>query len=84
MRQEYGPCIQLLVDLEKEFSDEEEVSKLLETVRDDQMDQRRHLLLDVENLLEACHFQECFSLLAKLEEQFPNDQEVETLLEKSP
>jgi hypothetical protein len=83
MRQEYGPCIQLLVDLEKEFPDEEEVSKLLETVRDDQMDQRRHLLLDVENLLEACHFQECFSLLAKLEEQFPNDQEVETLLEKS-
>jgi hypothetical protein len=83
MRQEYGPCIQLLVDLEKEFPDEEEVSKLLETVRDDQMDQRRHMVLDVENLLEACHFQECVSLLAKLEEQFPNDHEIETLLEKS-
>ena len=83
MRQEYGPCIQLLVDLEKEFPEEEEVSKLLETVRDDQMDQRRHMVLDVENLLEACHFQECVSLLAKLEEQFPNDQEVEALLEKS-
>jgi eukaryotic-like serine/threonine-protein kinase len=83
MRQEYGPCIQLLVDLEKEFPEEEEVSKLLETVRDDQMDQRRHMVLDVENLLEACHFQECVSLLAKLEEEFPNDQEVEALLEKS-
>ncbi len=82
-RQDYGPCIQLLVDLEKEFPGEEEVARLLETVRDDQMDQRQHLLLDVQNLLEACHFQECFSLLAKLEEQFPNDHEIESLLETS-
>jgi len=81
-RQEYRPCIQLLMDLEQEFPEEEEVTRLLETVRDDQMDQRRHLLLDVQNLLEACHFQESFALLAKLEEQFPNDPEVSALLEK--
>jgi eukaryotic-like serine/threonine-protein kinase len=81
-RQEYRSCISLLVDLEKEFPEEEEVTRLLETVRDDQMDQRQHLLLDFENLLEACHFQECFALVAKLEEQFPNDVEIEALSEK--
>jgi hypothetical protein len=80
-RQEYHPCIQLLVDLEREFPGEEEVIRLLETVRDDQMDQRRHSMLDAQNLLEACHFQECFSLLAKLQEQFPGDQEINALLE---
>ncbi|HEX4379315.1 MAG TPA: serine/threonine-protein kinase, partial [Candidatus Acidoferrum sp.] len=83
MRQEYAPCIQLLVDLEKEFPGEDEVGKLLETVRDDQMDQRGHLLVDAQNLLEAGHFQECFALLAKLEEQFPNDHEILALLEQS-
>ena len=82
-RQDYRRCIQLLADLEKEFPGEEEVARLLETVRDDQMDQRQHLLLDVQNLLEACHFEECFSRLAKLEEQFPNDHEIESLLETS-
>jgi hypothetical protein len=79
--QEYRPCIQLLVDLEKEFPGEEEITRLLETVRDDQLDQRRHSLLDAQNLLEACHFQECFSLIAKLQEQFPDDQEIGVLAE---
>jgi hypothetical protein len=80
-RQEYRQSIRLLVDLETEFPGGEEIPRLLETVRDDQVDQRRHLLVDAQNLLEACHFQECFSLLAKMEEQFPNDDEINALTE---
>src|SRR3984957_2905840 len=79
-QQDYRVCIQILVDLQKEFPAAEEISRLLETVRDDQMDQRTHTLLDAHKLIEACHFKECFSLLDKLEEQFPDDIEVSSLL----
>jgi eukaryotic-like serine/threonine-protein kinase len=79
-QEDYRLCIQVLVDLQKEFPAAEEILRLLETVRDDQMDQRTHALLDTQKLIEACHFKECFSLLAKLEEQFPGDTEVSSLL----
>jgi protein kinase-like protein len=79
-QEDYRLCIQVLVDLQREFPAAEEISRLLETVRDDQMDQRTHALLDAQKLIEASHFKECFSLLAKLEEQFPGDTEVSSLL----
>src|SRR5262249_11369231 len=83
MQQEYRQCIQILVDLEKEFPAAEEITRLLETVRDDQMDQREHVLLDAIKLRDASHFKECFSLLARLEEQFPDDQEIAALLKSA-
>jgi eukaryotic-like serine/threonine-protein kinase len=80
-RQEYTACIQLLLDLGNEFPEEEEVSRLLETVRDDQVEQRQQALSDFRNLLSAGRYEECFALLAKLQEQFPKDQEIPALLE---
>jgi len=79
-RQEYSECIQLLVDLGKEFPEEEEVSRLLETVRDDQAEQRRHALADSRNLLSAGRYEECLALLTKIQEQFPSDPEIPVLL----
>jgi hypothetical protein len=80
-RQEYSACVQLLLVLGNEFPEEEEVSRFLETVRDDQLEQRQQALLDSRNLLSAGRFEECFALLAKLHEQFPRDQEIPALLQ---
>ncbi len=79
-RQEYSECIQVLADLEKEFPEEEEVSRLLETVRDDQVEQRRQALTDSRNLLGAGRYDECVALLTKVQEQFPDDPEIPALL----
>jgi hypothetical protein len=80
-RQEYSACVQLLLDLGNEFPEEEEVSRLLETVRDDQIEQRQQALSDFRKLLSAGRFEECFALLTKLHEQFPKDQEIPALLQ---
>ncbi len=80
-RQEYSACIELLVDLGREFPEEEEVARLLETVRDDQAEQRRQALMDARNLLAAGRYDKCFDLLAKVQEQFPDDPELPTLLQ---
>jgi serine/threonine protein kinase len=82
-RQNYGECIQLLVDLEKEFPDEEEVPRLLETVREDQAEQREQALLDCKNLLAARRYEECLAHLANLQQQFPRDEEIPRLLEEA-
>jgi hypothetical protein len=80
-QQEYSACIQLLVDLGNKFPGEEEVSGLLETVRDDQVEQREHALSNSRNLLEAGRYEECSALLRKLQGQFPKDQEITALLQ---
>jgi eukaryotic-like serine/threonine-protein kinase len=80
-RQEYSACVQLLLDLGNEFPEEEEVSRLLETVRDDQLEQRQQALSDSRKLLSAGRFEECFALLTKLHEQFPKDPEIPALLQ---
>jgi serine/threonine protein kinase/predicted Zn-dependent protease len=80
-RQDYTACIQLLVDSGKEFPDEEEVSRLLETVREDQTEQRLQALLGCRSLLAAGRYEECFALLITLQEQFPGDEEISRLLE---
>jgi len=79
-RQEYRECIQLLVDLGNEFPKEEEVSRLLETVRDDQAEQRLHALADSQNLLLCGRYEECVALITRVQEQFPSDLEIPALL----
>jgi hypothetical protein len=82
-QQDYGPCIRLLTDLAKEFPGEEEISRLLEIVRGDQLEQRRQILQDCRNFVDAARYEECFALLTKLKEQFPEDNEITGLLENA-
>jgi hypothetical protein len=81
-RQNYAECIQLLVDLHKEFPEDEEVPGLLETVREDQAERREQALLDCKNLLAARRYEECLAHLTNLQEQFPRDEEIPRLLEE--
>ncbi len=80
--QNYGDSVKLLVDLDKEFPNEEEVVRLLETVREDQMEQQKQQsLLESRNLLAAGRHEECLALLAGLLKRFPRDEEIPRLLE---
>jgi tetratricopeptide (TPR) repeat protein len=80
--QNYNECIQLLVNLEKEFPGEEEVSKQLESAREDQIEQQKQQgLLESRNLLAIGRHEECLALLAGLQRQFPQDEEIPRLLE---
>ncbi len=81
-RQNYGECINLLVDLQKEFPEDEEVPALLETVREDEAERREQALLGCRNLLAARRYQECLAQLTTLQEQFPGDEEMPRLLEE--
>jgi serine/threonine protein kinase/uncharacterized protein YbaR (Trm112 family) len=81
-QQNYSECILLLVDLEKEFPEEEEVTRLLETVREDQAEQQKQQALqDSRNLLAARRYDECLILLTNLQSRFPRDEEIPRLLE---
>jgi serine/threonine protein kinase len=80
-RQNYDECILLLVDLQREFPEDEEVPALLETVREDQMERRDRALLDCRNLLAARRYEECLAQLTALREQFPRDEEIPALLQ---
>jgi len=80
--QNYGECVKLLADLDKEFPNEEEVLRLLETVREDQVEQQKQQsLLESRNLLAAGRHEECLALLADLLKRFPHDEEIPGLLE---
>jgi eukaryotic-like serine/threonine-protein kinase len=81
--QKYTECIQLLVDLEKTFPGEEEVSRLLETVREDYVEQQKQqTLLESRKLLAARRHEECLALLLNLQKQLPRDEEIPRLLDQ--
>jgi hypothetical protein len=81
-QQKYSECVTLLVGLEREFPDEEEIPRLLETVREDQAEhQKQQGLLNCRNMLSAGRHEECLALLIELQKQFPRDEEIPRLLE---
>jgi eukaryotic-like serine/threonine-protein kinase len=81
-QQQYDPCIKFLSSLEKTFPGEEEVSRLLETVREDYIEQQKQqTLLESRNLLAARRHDECIVLLMSLQKQLPRDEEIPKLLE---
>jgi serine/threonine protein kinase/tetratricopeptide (TPR) repeat protein len=82
-QQEYGECIQVLTDLGKEFPAEEEVARLIETVREDQAEQQKQqALLESRNLLAGRRYEESLALLTNLQKQFPRDEEIQRLVEE--
>ncbi len=80
--QKYEDCVQLLSELHQEFPQEEEIVRLLETVREDQAEQhRRQILEKARTLLTAGRHEECTVLLNEIQKQFPADDEITRLLD---
>jgi hypothetical protein len=81
-QQNYGKCIQLLNELQKDFPGDDEIQRLLETAREDQAEQQKQEALDkARKRLAARQYDECRVLLTDLEKQFPDDYEICSLLE---
>jgi hypothetical protein len=81
-RQNYIESLNVLQNLGREFPGEEEVSRLLETVREDQLEQQKQEgLVNAKNLLAAGRHDESLKVLAQLQQQFPQDEEIPGLLE---
>ncbi len=79
----YEGCIGLLNELQREFPGEEEVQRLLDTVREDQAEQHRQKTLEgARNLLAVGNYAESRALLLNLQKQFPADEEIPRLLEE--
>jgi serine/threonine protein kinase len=77
----YGECISQLVELQKEFPDNAEIAKLLETARRDQAEgEKQKQLAEVRNLLASQQYERARGALNSLRNNFPNDTAVENLL----
>jgi eukaryotic-like serine/threonine-protein kinase len=81
-QQNYEASVELLNALQKEFPGEDEVQRLLETVREDQREHYRQNTLErARNLLAGNSYAECRALLLELQQRLPNDDETSRLLE---
>jgi serine/threonine-protein kinase len=81
--QKYGDCIQLLSELKREFPQEEEIVRLLETAREEQAEQgRRQSLEKARSLLAAGRHEECTAVIIEIQKQFPSDDEIALLLDE--
>jgi serine/threonine-protein kinase len=79
-QQKYDDCIKVLDGLKKEFPGEDEIDKLLETVRTDQEDQNKHeKLSEARRLLGEQHFAESLAILDKLLERSPDETTIQKL-----
>jgi hypothetical protein len=80
-QQKYSDCIQVLIELQNEYPEEEEIPRLLQTAREDQAEQEKRQNLDkARNLLAARHYDECRSVLADLQKRFPTNEEISDLI----
>ena len=80
-QQKYSDCIQVLTELHKEYPEEEEIPRLLQTAREDQAEQGKQQNLDkARYLLAARHYDECRSVLADLQKRFPTNEEISNLI----
>jgi len=73
----YEECIAALMKLQQEFPKEDEIQRLLETARQDQVEQnKRERLAEARKLLSARRYEECIALLAQLQQDLPDDDEI--------
>ena len=80
--QNFDQCLILLQELEEQFPAEEEILRLRETVREDQIEQQKQqALLQSRNLYAAGRHDSAITLLSDLLKQFPSDEEIPGLLE---
>ncbi|MGI0085742.1 MAG: hypothetical protein ACREBQ_11745, partial [Nitrososphaerales archaeon] len=72
----------LVLDLQKDFSGDEEISKLLDEIRKDEAQQNRLKgLTEGRRLLAEGHYEETITLLVRLQGQYPGNIEISKLLE---
>jgi eukaryotic-like serine/threonine-protein kinase len=75
-------CNALLLDLQKQFPADDEITKLLDVVRKDQAEQRKlQGLAEARSLLGSRNYEECMALLAALQSEHPNDNDITRLLD---
>ncbi len=71
---QYEECISLLIAAQKQFPGDSEITKLLESARQDQTEQQRQsLLTEARNLLSAQRFDDSLRALDLLLERYPAD-----------
>jgi serine/threonine-protein kinase len=79
-QQKYDECIKILTTLQKEFPSEAEVSKLLETVREDQAEQEKHQkLAEAKSLLSEQRFADALGVLEPVLQRYKDDPAVRKL-----
>jgi hypothetical protein len=77
----YAECIAELTELQKEFADNTEVVKLIETARRDQAEaEKQKKLAEVRNLLAGQQYEQARNALSLLQKDFPQDTAVLNLL----
>ena len=78
----YEECVAALMKLQQEFPKEDEIQRLLESARQDQVEQnKRERLAEARKLLSARRYEECITLLAQLQQDLPDDDEIGRLLD---
>jgi len=76
----YDECIRVLVEAQREFPEESEIAKLLETARQDQAEQENQALLtEARNFLRSENFEEALQKLAQVLERSPSDSTAKNL-----
>ncbi len=79
-QQKYDECIKILTALQKDFPGEAEVSKLLETVREDQAEQEKHQkLAEAKSLLSEQRFADALGVLEPVLQRYKDDPAVRKL-----
>jgi hypothetical protein len=79
--QRFEECIALLATFQEKFGNDSEIKKLLETTREHQVEHaKREKLARARKMLSARLYQDCTNLLAKLQEEFPGDEEIRKAL----
>jgi hypothetical protein len=77
----YEDCSALLGQMQKQFGNDEEITRLLTAVQMGELEQRKLAgTANVRNLLAARRYEECLKLLAELGKEFPDDEDVLKLL----
>ena len=78
----YQDSIALLINLQAEFSEDQEISRVLSRAREEQAEEQRQKgILQVRSLLAARQYEECIAGLTELRNQFPKDEEISGLHE---
>ena len=77
----FEECNLLLANLRKQFPQDEEIADLISALRDEESEQHKlHALAEARNLLAVRHYSESIALLAKLQQEYPEDDEVARLI----